>query len=133
TISLFAVMGLLAQAAALQRHSRAMLGAALVSQLGAISALICHGRGDPAPTQRRGPDDLDGVCPICTGLGAALIAHAAPPVFWSLAEGRTEVWRPAAAHAPRLGLLPPVRAPPSFAQQCPRPAAPPAADLTLLA
>ena len=112
TISLLAVLGLLAQSAAFQRHGRAMLGAPLLAQLSADLALICHGGNGPGPSQPREPEDFDPTCAICSSLGSALIDVAAPEVFCALREAPTEAERSAAARAPGLSLRPPVRAPP---------------------
>jgi hypothetical protein len=112
TISLLAMVGLLAQAAAFQRHSDAMLGAALLAQLSADLARICHGGKDTAPARPHGPEDLDLACPICSSLGSALIDVAAPQVFCALPAAARQAGRKTAARAPRLALRPPVRAPP---------------------
>jgi hypothetical protein len=113
TISLLAAVGLLAQAMALERHNRAMLGAALLAQLSADLARICHGGADTAPTPLRVPDDFDLACPICSSLGSALFEVASPHDLCAPPRASAEAWRNAARAPPRLSpLRPPVRAPP---------------------
>jgi hypothetical protein len=114
TISLLAAVGLMAQAVALERHTRAMLGAALLPQLGADLARICHGGADTAPTPPRAPDDFDLACPICSSLGSALIEVASAHDPGAPARASAEAGRNAGRTPPRLSLLlrPPVRAPP---------------------
>jgi len=114
TISLLAVVGLLAQAVALERHNRSVLGAALLAQLSADLARICHGAADTAPTPPRVPDDFDLACPICSSVGSALIEVASPHDLCAPPRAAAEAGRNAARTPLRLSLLlrPPVRAPP---------------------
>ena len=112
TISLLAALGLLAQAAALERHNRAMLGVALLAELSADLALICHGGAGKGPL--RPPENADRACPICSSLGPALPALASPQDVRARAGALAVPDRKAAATAPGLSFLlrPPVRAPP---------------------
>jgi len=112
TISLLAVLGLLAQSAAFQRHARATLSAPLLVQLSADLALICHGGNGPAPSKPRGPGDFDRSCAICSSLGSALVDVAAPDVFCAPTDMPTLAERSVTTRAPGLCLRPPVRAPP---------------------
>jgi hypothetical protein len=115
TISLLAAVGLLAQAVALERHNRAMLAAALLPQLRADLARICHGGADTAPTPARAPEDFDLACPICSSLGSGLLDIVSPHDLSAPPRASAKPGRNAARAPPRLSLFlrPPVRAPPS--------------------
>jgi hypothetical protein len=112
TISLLAAVGLLAQAVALERHHRALLGTVLLPQLSADLARICHGGNDTAPP--RGPEDFDLACPICSSFGSALLDVAAPHDHSTPPRASAPAGLSTARVPPRLSLLlrPPVRAPP---------------------
>ena len=112
TVSLLAALGLLAQAAALERHNRAMLGVSLLAELSADLARTCHGGTEKGPL--RPPENVDRACPICSSLGPALLALASPQDVRARAGALAVPGLKAAAAAPGLGLLlrPPVRAPP---------------------
>jgi len=117
-ISVLAALGMLAHAAAVERHKAAMLGAAVqLSKLAADLTRICHGgdstglSGDRLPR----PADSQVNCPMCAGLGPPFIDVAAQkallasrfvpaPATPSMAERRQE--------GMRLALRPPVRGPP---------------------
>lgn len=117
-ISVVAVLGMLAHAAALQRHNTAMLGgAAQLSRLAADLAQICHGGEDAGRAVDQPPSPADGQldCAICAGLGPAFIdvpggkaslarLLAPAPVSPRLAAGSQGL---------KLALRPPVRGPPT--------------------
>jgi hypothetical protein len=117
-ISVVAAVGMLAHAAALQRHKTAMLGAAVqLSKLAADLARICHGGDNAGLAVDRLPSPADNQvnCPICAGLGPPFIDVATPkaslarllapaPATPRIAERREGL---------RLTLRPPVRGPPA--------------------
>jgi len=117
-ISVVAALGMLAHAAALQRHNTAMLGAAgQLSELAADLARICHGGEGAGRAVDRPPSPAEGQadCAICAGLG---------PAFFDSADGKASLAR-LLAPAPvpprlavrsqplKLALRPPVRGPPA--------------------
>ena len=117
-ISVVAAVGMLAHAAALERHKTAMLGAGAVqtSKLAADLARICHGGDNAGLAVDRPPSPADSQvnCPICAGLGPPFIDVAAqktalahlltPAPATPVAERREGL---------RLALRPPVRGPPA--------------------
>ena len=117
-ISVVAAVGMLAHAAALERHKTAMLGAAVqLSKLAADLARICHGGDNAGLAVDRPPSPADSQvnCPICAGLGPPFIDVAAQktalahlltpaPATPRIAERREGL---------RLALRPPVRGPPA--------------------
>jgi hypothetical protein len=120
-ISVVAAVGMLAHAAALERHKTVMLGVAgQLSKLAADLARICHG-GDNAGLavdRPSNPADSQGNCPICAGLGPPFIDVAAQKAALAhLLTPAPATPRIAEHHEGlRLALRPPVRGPPAAVQ-----------------
>jgi len=117
-ISVIAALGMLAHAAALERHKTAMLGAAVpLSQLAADLARICRGgdRAEPAVDRPPGLADSQVSCLICAGLGAPFIDVAAHRASLAclLAPAPTTPRLAERNETLRFALRPPVRAPPA--------------------
>ena len=117
-ISVVAAVGMLAHAAALERHKTAMLGAAVqFSKLVADLARICHGGDNPGLAVDRSPSPADSQvnCPICAGLGPPFIDVAAQKASPArlLAPAPATPRLAERSESLRLALRPPVRGPPA--------------------
>ncbi|HXE70550.1 MAG TPA: hypothetical protein VN523_14425 [Hyphomicrobiaceae bacterium] len=122
-ISVVAALGMLAHAAALERHnnerhSLAMLGAAgTLTKLSADLARICHGGEDAGRAVDRVPSPADSQvnCAICARLGPAFIDVAAQKASLNrlLAPAPASPRLGARSEGLKLALRPPVRGPPA--------------------
>jgi len=118
SISVIAALGMLAHAAALERHNTAMLGATVqLSKLTADLARICHGgdNAEPAVDRPPGPADSQVSCLICAGLGPPFIDVAGERASLArlLAPAPTTPRLAERGETLRFALRPPVRGPPA--------------------
>src|SRR5690349_574323 len=116
-ISVVAALGMLAHAAALERHKAGMLGAAVqLSKLAADLSRICHGGdGTGLPGDQPRPADSQINCFICAGLGPPCLDVAAQKALPASRFARAPATPPMGERREegmRLALRPPVRGPP---------------------